>query len=374
MRFTRLLSLLTILPLAACELDLTGIGSPDEPTDLTYELLPSGDPDFPLGVVLTWNPPRDGYAVTYDVFGRGSAAGEWQLRATTTSPSFHDAGVPQVQYYVLARDGNGEEMGRSDVITIDERDRLPSPDALSSISLDGAVHLSWARNAVDADPVAFDHYRVYSALYDAPRGQCADGWSLEGTTVAEGFLALDLPNGVTRCFAVSAVSRDGHESAWSGVRTDTPRFGARNAVVYASAVRPASSAFLFYDEIGQQYGGVAASSRADADLIVERQTDGSLWLSPARGGVQLALYGTAPVEELTSIDRAPAGGYGDVRIEAVPGWGYVARMTKSDGVHYGAVRVAFTGADYVVFDWSYQSAAGNPELTRLPSPGTVGSQ
>lgn len=371
MRLLRLLLPLVVLPLAACELDLAGIGSPDEPTDLSYQLLPSGDPDFPLGVLLSWTPPRNGDAVTYDVFGRAGTSGQWLLRATTTSPSFHDAGTPQLQYYVLARDGNGDAMGRSDVITIDERDRLPSPDALASLSLDRAIQLSWASNAVDADPAAFDHYRVYSALYDAASARCADGWSLEGTTVSDGFLALELTNGLTRCFAVSAVSRDGHESSWSDVVSDTPRYDARNVLVHATSAQPGASAFLFYDETAHSFGSVVASSRTDADLIVERQTDGSLWLSPARSGVQLALYDTDPVDELSSIDRAPAGGFADVRIEAVPSYGYVVRMTKSDGVHYGAVRVAFVGTDYVVFDWSYQSGVGNPELSRGTTGGAL---
>jgi hypothetical protein len=35
-------------------------------------------------------------------------------------------------------------------------------------------------------------------------------------------------------------------------------------------------------------------------------------------------------------------------------------------VHYGAVRVAYIAANYVVFDWSYQSAMGNVELSRVP--------
>ena len=39
---------------------------------------------------------------------------------------------------------------------------------------------------------------------------------------------------------------------------------------------------------------------------------------------------------------------------------------KTDGVHYGAARVAFVSQDYVVLDWSYQSAVGNVELLRVP--------
>jgi hypothetical protein len=30
------------------------------------------------------------------------------------------------------------------------------------------------------------------------------------------------------------------------------------------------------------------------------------------------------------------------------------------------VRVAYKAADYVVFDWSYQSAVGSVELSRMP--------
>jgi len=345
----------------------TGVGSPDQPTDLAYQLEPSGDPNVPLGVILTWTPPRNGEALTYDIFGRQSNGGEWTRRATTTSPSFHDAGVPQLQYYVLAIDGNGNEMGQSAIITIDERNRLPAPLGLTSISLDSAIQLSWARNAVDAGSTIFDYYRVYSARYDATLSQCSQ-WSLEGTTVSDAFVSAGLPNGVTRCFAVSAVSRDGHESTWSLARMATPRFDSHNVLVYSSAARANSAGFLFYDESAHVYGVIGSNTRSDLDFTVERDaSDGSLWFRPARGGVQMALYSTTPVKDLTSIDRAAATGFSNVTIEAVPGFAYVFRVPKSDGVHYGALRVAYVATDYVVYDWSYQSAINNPELSRTPS-------
>ena len=362
MQLLRLLALVIVVPLAACEIvDATGVGSPDQPTDLSYQLEPSGDPNVPLGVILTWTPPRNGDAVTYDIFGRSSTGADWQRRATTTSPSFHDAGVPQLQYYVLAVDGNSNPMGQSVIITIDERNRLPAPQSLTSITLDSAIQLSWARNAVGT---AFDYYRVYSALYDRGRATC-DQWSLEGTTVSDAFVSAGLANGVTRCFAVSAVSRDGHESAWSNTRTDTPRFDSRNVLVYSTEARTASAGFVFFDDATHAYGVVSASSRVDLDFTVERNaTDGSLWFKPARGGVQMQLYSTAPVGDLTSIDRAASAGFSNVTIEAVPGYAYVFRVPKADGVHYGALRVAYVSATYVVFDWAYQSAIDNPELSR----------
>jgi hypothetical protein len=370
MQLHRLLALVLAVPLVACEIvDPTGIGSPDQPTNLAYQLVPSGDPNLPLGVILTWTPPRNGDALTYDVYGRGSTSSDWVRRATTTSPSFHDAGQPQLQYYVLAVDANGNEMGQSSIVTIDERNRLPAPQGVASISLDSAIQLSWSRNAVDAGPSIFDYYRVYSAVYDATSAQCSQ-WSLEGTTVSDAFVSAGLTNGLTRCFAVSAVSRDGHESAWSLTRMDTPRFDAHNVLVYSSAARAASAGFLFYDESAHLYGVTGSSSRIDLDFTVERNAnDGSLWFRPARGGVQMMLYGNTPVKDLTSIDRAASTGFSNVMIEAVPGYAYLLRVPKSDGVHYGALRVAYVAADYVVFDWAYQSAVNNPELSRTPSDG-----
>ena len=357
------LALSLVLPLAACEVtDIVGV-DPDAPSNLTYQLIPSGDPHAPLGVLLSWDPPASGRAVTFDVYSRSASQNNWGRRATTTSPSFHDAGIPQSQYYVLALDGQGNSRGQTEVITITAGSPLPAPAGLTSISLNGAIQLRWSSNAVDANPSLFDYYRVYSALLDAARSRC-ENWSLEGTTVSDAFLVSNLPNGVTRCFAVSAVSRDGHESVWSAPREDTPRYDARNVLVYSRAARADSAGFSFYDEAARTYGAVSAATRTGLDFTLERHADGTLWLNPARTDVLMATYGTAPVPDLTAIDRAPTSTLASVTIEAVPGYGYVFRTRKADGLHYGAVRIAFVAQNYIVFDWSYQSAVTNPELSR----------
>lgn len=358
------LALALVLPIAGCDLaDITGV-DPDAPSGLTYQLLPSGDPNVPLGVILSWDAPRSGRAATYDVYGHAYSQGGWELRATTTSASFHDV-YPEYQYYVVAKDADGNSMGETPTITIDLNSQLPAPTGLSSISLNGAIQLGWSSNALDANRTIFDHYRVYSAAFDNTRGACS-AWNLEGSTVSDAFLVANLPNGVTRCYAVSAVSHDGHESSWSGAVQDTPRYDAHNVLVYSHDVRPDSSGFAFYDESSRQYGLVTAATHTGIDFTVERHGDGTLWLSPASPSVSMATYGTSPTPDLTSIDKAPASRLSNVTIEAVPGYGYVFGTRKSDGVHYGAVRVAYVAQDYIVFDWSYQSAVGNVELTRVP--------
>jgi hypothetical protein len=310
--------------------------------------------------------PQSGRANSFNVYGRSSTAGQWFLRATTTSPTFHDAGTPAAQYYVGTRDADGNEIARSAIVTIDLSIRLPAPAGLVSTSLNAAIHLRWNSNAVEASHGTFDYYRVYSSSYDASRGVCNSDWSVEGSTVSDGFLAGNLTNGVSRCFAVSAVSRDGHESKWSDSRVDTPRIDARNAFVYATAAKKDSAAFGFFDDATKKFGLVGASSRTDLDFTVERHADGSLWFAPARTGVTMMLYSNTPVVELTSIDRAPASGFAGVTIEALPGYAYIFRVVKADGVHFAAIRVAFVTSDYIVFDWSYQAASGNAELSRTP--------
>src|SRR6266699_3341111 len=113
---------------------------------------------------------------------------------------------------------------------------LEAPASLSSISLDSAIFLDWADNAYLSDTSRFSIYRVYSASYDLNHGSCLTDWAIEGTTVAHVFLAGQLPNGVPRCFATSAISRDGLDSDWSPLWQDTPRPDARNVLVWAFGV------------------------------------------------------------------------------------------------------------------------------------------
>jgi hypothetical protein len=359
--------LIAVAPLAACD-SITGLAAdPDAPANVSYQLIPSGDPNAPLGVLLSWDLPRSGRANSFNVYGRTTRSGGWDLRATTTSTTFHDAGTPEVQYYVSTRDANGAEIAESDIVTIDLiGTRLPAPLGLTSISLNGAIQLFWQSNAVNANRDAFDHYRVYSTSYDATRGVCTANWSIEGSTVADAFYAGNLTNGSSRCFAVSAVTRDGHESTWSENRLDTPRFDSRNTLVYNTTARRDSAGFLFFDDVAKKPGVVASANRADLDVMIERQSDGSLWFVPARTGATMMLYSTKPVTDLTAIDRAPASGYANTRVEVVPGYAYVFRVTKTDGTHFAAARVAFVAQDYVVFDWSYQSGPGNSELNLIP--------
>jgi hypothetical protein len=360
------------LAVIGCEpttfIDSPGLVAP--PANLHYALDPSGDPDRPAGILLLWDDVPDPALASYRIYSRGNTGGTYGLRGETSSNTFHDNGVPHLQYFVVAVDANGDESDPSAVVTVDERLQLERPASLTSISLNGAIHLDWSDNAFVADPQRFQWYRVYSASYDLDQGLCGSDWSLEGTTVAPEFLAGALANGVPRCYGVSAISREGYESLWSPLRQDTPRPDSRNVLVFAFDANTPLAGFRFWDDVNQdglaqptELGLVQDGSRTDIDFWVYRDpADSTLWVVPEFSGTTLRLYASTPIGDLTDIDFAPAGGYSRAMIQAAPGFGYVFQIIEGSILRYGALRVTHVGRDYLIFDWSLQTDPGNPEL------------
>jgi hypothetical protein len=345
------------------------------PTNLQYVLEPSGDPASPAGLLLAWDNVADPNLSAWNVYSRGSMTDSYVLRGTTTSNTFHDNGIPHLQYYVTAVDVAGLESGSSNVITIDERLALAAPQTLSSTSLNGAIALTWSDNPFLSQPNRFQVYRVYSTDYDLDQNLCGPNWALEGTTVAPEFVAGALVNGLPRCFGVSAVSLEGYESLWSPIRNDTPRPDARNVVLYARQVQDAASGFRFWTDGNNdgkveagELGLVGSGSASNVDFSVE-QVAGGLSLVPVRTGTGVIVYGTGPVDDLTSIDFAPDVTYSTAPVAANPGWGYVFEMNGGDGfLRFGGVRVTHVGQTFLIMDWSYQTDPGDPELVARAHP------
>ena len=345
--------------LIGCEIVATGVTTP---TGLAYVLEPSGDPDVPFSITLYWDRVADSDLKTYNVYGRLNGSTVFDLRASTTSPSFHDEGGYDAEYYVTAVNDAGDESNESGHVLIDEVLRLVAPTSLGSITLDGAVHLYWSDNPFTTSPDGFKNYRVYSSSYTLGDVDCGTDWGLEGTTVAPEFLVGALDNGVSRCFAVTAESIEGWESYYSPTIWDTPRFDARNILMFAQQVDLATSGFRFETTLGD-LGVVTDGNRADIDFVVDRDGAGTFWFVPVRTGTQVALYSATPVDDLTAIDIAPTTGFATSAISMEPGFGYVFEMDGGDGfLRYGAIRPTHVGADYIIFDWAYQTDPGNPQL------------
>jgi len=371
---SRSLLRLLVAGLAAAGCDTTTIiGTPgvlSPPANLTYTLEPSGDPVRPAGILLQWDDVTDPALAGYRVYSRGSPSGSYGLRGETSSNTFHDNGVPHLDYFVTAVDVDGGESDASDVITVDERLQLQRPAQLGSISLDAAIQLSWTDNAFTSAPARFKWYRVYSASYDLDQGLCGTNWALEGTTVSPEFVVGALANGVPRCFGISAISVEGYESLWSPLRQDTPRPDARNVLVWAFDADASRAGFRFWDDINQdgvaqavELGLIQDGNRTDIDFWVYRDPgDSTLWFVPEFSGTSMRLYAGTPVGDLTDIDFAPQGGYTRDMFQAAPGFGYVFQIVDGPTLRYGALRVTHVGRNYLIFDWSVQTDPGNPEL------------
>jgi hypothetical protein len=364
-----------VLTLAACDTYTTIEGPPGgilPPVALYYAVEPIGTGTEPSGLLLSWPDDGDPNLAVWHVYSRGSTSESFGLRGSTTSNSFHDNGPPDLEYNVTAEDLDGYESAPSPTVTIDERLALPAPASLGSTSLDGAIALVWTDNAHTTSPARFAAYRVYSAAYDLDQGLCDIAWFLEGTTVAPEFVAGALPNGQPRCFAVSAVSREGYESLWSPIRADTPRPDARNIVLYAAEFTLSQSGFRFWKDLNADFfvqpnelGLIGSGTAPDLDFVVERNGLGGLRFRPVRAGTGVETYGNTPVGDLTDIDWAPNQAYSPAPIDALVGWGYVFEMDGGDGfARYGALRVSHVGQDFLIFDWAYQTDPGNPELIR----------
>jgi hypothetical protein len=249
-----------------------------------------------------------------------------------------------------------------------------TPATLSSVSLDGAIALTWSDNAYLADPGNFQNYNVYSTTFDidASPPSCGSSFRLEGTTVAPEFVVGALDNGVPRCYAVSAVSVDGFESGQSPLRGDTPRPDARNVALFARQTQTAGSGFRFWDDFngdgqvqGIELGLVRDGASANIDFVVDRDLIGDLFLTPVGAGTGVEYYDDAApaVEDLTSIDFAPNLTYRTSPIRAVPGYGYVFETRDNAGTpRYGAIRVTHVGQTFLILDWAFQTDPGNPEL------------
>ncbi len=368
--------ILPVFALAACtETQIIGSGAlVPPPSNLIYTVEPSGTPGAPSGVLLEWDYDSDPNLAVWHVYSRGSRSGSFRLRGSTTSNSFHDEGLPHLEYYVTAEDVDGAETSPSNVVLVDERLALEQPATLVSTTLNGAIALAWSDNAYTSDPAGFRIYRVYSTSYDLDQDLCGQAWSLEGSTVAPEFVAGALTNGVSRCFGVSAVSIEGFESLWSPIRSDTPRPDARNLVLYARQAQDPGSGFRFWRDLdgdgfadASELGLVQPGSAVSNDFSVERDVNGALFLTPVRAGTGVAVYGSSPVADLTSIDYAPNIAYGRGGIEALPGWGYVFETDGGDGfARYAAVRVTHVGQSFLILDWAFQTDHGNPELIVRP--------
>jgi len=77
MRFRSRYALLVVGALSvACQTNTTTVGTrPPAPQNLTYRLDPSGDPNNPAGILLSWDNDTTSSLASYNIYSRGSTTG-----------------------------------------------------------------------------------------------------------------------------------------------------------------------------------------------------------------------------------------------------------------------------------------------------------
>ena len=376
---SRWTSLATVL-LAACTTNdyvaPPGGGSLPPPSNLFYEVTSGGPATIPVATLLEWDQVNDGSVNVWNVYSRSNTTQRFLLRGTTTSNSFHDQGVPELQYYVTAVDYNGFESLGSNIVT--DR-RAADAAARRAAVLDqprwGGGPRVVGQSVRERSPGVPQLPRVQYAVQ--PRHRCLPARRMGGRGHDRGTrvhrrCAPERPAALLR-----GVGGD-HRGLREPLVADRDRYAASRCAQrrdQCDAVqRGVQSGFRFWRDQNadgqvqdQELGLILPGASPDADFTIERDGLGQLWLTPARLQASVAVYSGGPIADLTSIDFAPVGGYSHSPVQLQPGYGYVMEISGSpDGfLRYGALRATHVGRDFAIIDWSYQTDPGNPQLIRV---------
>jgi len=366
---------------------ITGLGAcQDEDLILVDDDYPAAPRDlagwyYDRAVYLTWELAPGWEDESFRVYGKRASDADYFLIAEVTNCSgglcsYTDVNIRSnitYEYYVASVGHSGLETPSDWAVEVFVPDPVPpaDPGGVEAVGLDAAVYLRWSENARNAQDFSF--YRVY--LLEG-NGETF----LLGETDSEGFLDLLAVNGTTYDYFVTSVDDQGHESSGSVAASGTPRPDYHGEWIYAFEDVPASSGFRFTeDELSYP---ITEGTDPGRHFRVEVDADG-WWLVPGPGTEVYDGYwettalkcGVAADSDCFSLDVAPLTGYTTWDMPLYSQSTYVLRVVGDDGeIHYGAIRVELLGYDQngsamVIFDWSYQLQAGNPNLSPREASG-----
>ena len=368
---------LAFFPLVACgESDpifIDGGGDPDGPrnVDASY---------YALGVDVTWELGFAWDGEAFRVYGKRRSDPDFFLIAEVTSCSdgfctYRDINVVSgvtYEYFVSAVDPDTGEEASSQVVEVFVPSPVPPPvpTGVGAVALDNAAYLFWSDDPANESDFSF--YRVYLVAEDD---------LLLGETDSPGFVDFLAVNGSTFTYFVTSVDDQGHESAESGLVDVTPRPDFTGELINAHEDVPGNSGFRFQES--EDFAAVLPGTDPDRHFRLESDASG-LWFVAGPGAeifptgqfTTALKCGVAADLDCTSWEVAPTSGYGTDDVPVDPEFTYMFRVPgDGGGDHYGAVRVTLAGQDQdgndlIVFDWAYQTQAGNPNLSEVTSSPT----
>ncbi|MCU0453770.1 MAG: hypothetical protein MUE68_08925 [Bacteroidetes bacterium] len=216
-----------------------------------------------------------------------------------------------------------------------------APRGIVTISLDNAVEIQWLANT---EPDVAGYKIWYSDRYDGR-------YEVLGSTDQTHFVDHGAVNGRTVYYALTAYDFARNESELStDVVYDTPRPEGLNVVLLEYRADASRSGYDFSTYSVGNYND---------DL-----TD--FFYEYSAGRTSLIVWSDSDIQDmgytgsLDEISTAPVNGWSPTKsAEAIVGHTYVI-WTWDD--HYAKVRIREVSTTRIVFDWAYQTAAGNTEL------------
>lgn len=224
------------------------------------------------------------------------------------------------------------------------------PRGLQTITGDGKVTLEWYPN----EEHDLAGYKIWKSMTENGK------YRLIASTRSTSYIDLDVENGVTYYYAVSAYDDSGNESELSRTTVqDTPRPEGKGVRLYDYHNVPDKAGYHFSED-----GSVEAYDSEETDIYFDYDSNngiGYMVTANTSPPTQIQDYGFT--KSIKDVNWAPDGGWSPSGVvELIVGHAYVVWTWDN---YFAAFRVTELGDGYVKFDWSYQTAKGNPELKIL---------
>lgn len=234
-----------------------------------------------------------------------------------------------------------------------ENDSDPAiPQGVYSVTGDNLVTVYW--NPVqDSD---LDYYKVWRSDNDTQYTRIA-------TTDTTFYADDSVSNDDTYYYAVSSVDLSGNESALSPETVfDTPR-PKGNTVLSNFKTEPSHGGFDFSTHSVVPYNSINADIYLEYDTVFRAPdtTAEVFFINVANINVDIQDMGYT--SDFDEIGYAPDSGWSEVGwVEVIFGHTYI--IWTSDN-HFAKIRVyQVFEPSFILIDWAYQGAVGNPELAR----------
>jgi hypothetical protein len=250
-------------------------------------------------------------------------------------------------------------------VNVEEGDDLPptTPRGVYSITGDREVTIRWIANG-EPDLDGYYIWRSRDPKVDFVRIATVSARSTQ-------HVDIDVQNGRTYYYAVSAFDRRGNESDLSPEHVeDTPRPEGQGVTLHNYRLNPSRAGFTFSAaEAGPTHWDRNGDDLLDRSVDVFFGFDTEVAVPYLYSDHDdLFMQDLGYHDDMSEVDVAPTRGYTTISVEMIEG--HVYGVYTPDG-HYAKIRVRRVSEESLTFDWAYQLQRDNPDLAPRRDVGSV---